>query len=193
MHHATSSNEIECRLTTLFPSGALEDHAEAVGVVEREGKLQIPPLVWSFAFGFATGERRTLAGFRRSYNATADEPLSPGGYYQRLTPSLAEYLRDLVEFGLDEVAVPHKFRDVMIADGTILRLHQLLSDTYEGRKEEQAGAQLHLLHNPSNQMLERFSITNEKAHDSTEFNTGSWLEGRLFCSTRRTSTTGDSP
>ena len=186
MHHATSSNEIERRLTTLFPSGALEDHAEAVGVVEREGKLQIPPLVWSFAFGFATGERRTLAGFRRSYNATADEPLSPGGYYQRLAPSLAEYLRDLVEFGLDEVAVPHtvsdefeQFRDVMIADGTILRLHQLLSDTYEGRKEEQAGARLHLLHNPSDQMLEQFSITNEKAHDSTEFNTGPWLEDRL--------------
>ena len=180
MHNTTSSNRIERRLTTLFPSGALEDHAEAVGVVEREGKLQIPPLVWSFAFGFATGERRTLAGFRRSYNSTADKSLSPGGYYQRLTPSLAEYLCDLVEFGLDEVAVPHtvtdefeQFRDVMIADGTILRLHQFLSDTYQARKEEQAGARLHLLHNASDQMLERFSITDEKAHDSTEFSTGS--------------------
>jgi hypothetical protein len=27
-------------------------------------------------------------------------------------------------------------------------------------------------HKSSDQMLERFSITNEKAHDSTEFNTG---------------------
>ena len=186
MHNATSSDEIERHLTTLFPSGALEDHAEAVGVVEREGKLQIPPLVWSFAFGFATGESRTLAAFRRSYNSTADESLSPGGYYQRLTPSLAEYLRDLVEYGLDEVAVPHtktdqfdRFRDVMIADGTVLRLHQFLSDEFESRHEEQAGARLHLLHNPSNQMLERFSITDEKAHDSTEFDTGSWLEQRL--------------
>ena len=97
MHQVPSSNQIERRLTTLFPSTALEDHAEAVGVIEREGKLQIPPLVWSFAFGFATGESRTLAAFRRSYNSTADESLSPGGYYQRLTPSLAEYLRDLVE------------------------------------------------------------------------------------------------
>ena len=111
------------------------------------GKLQILPLVWSFAFDFAAGERRTLAGFRRSYDSTADEPLSPGGYYQRLTPSLAEYLCDLVEFGLDEVAVPHTvadgfepFRDLIIVDGTILRLHQFLSDTYEGREEEQAGS-----------------------------------------------------
>jgi IS4 transposase len=58
------------RLTTLFPSEYLEEHAEELGVVEREGKLQIPVLVWSLVFGFAAGEDRTLAGFRRSYNAT---------------------------------------------------------------------------------------------------------------------------
>jgi len=111
-----------------------------------------------------------------------------------LTPSLAECLRDLVEYGLDKVAVPQtladkfdRFRDVMIADRTALRLHQFLSDEFEGRHEEQAGARLHLLHNPRDKMLERFSITDEKAHDSTEFNTGSWLEQRLIFSTKRTS------
>ena len=134
-----SSRRIERRLTTLFPSTALEDHAEAVGVVERDGKIQIPALVWTFVFGSATGESRTLAAFRRSYNSTADEPLSPGGFYQRLTPLFAAYLRDLVEFALDEVAVPHtvsdefdRSKDVMIADATVLRLHRLLRDEYRG-------------------------------------------------------------
>jgi len=75
-------------------------------VVERDRKLQIPAFIWAFVFGFAAGESRTLTGFRRSYNSTADEPISPGGFYQRLTPSLAEYLRNLVEVALDEVAVP---------------------------------------------------------------------------------------
>ncbi len=56
VHTEASSHDIERRLTNLLPSESLEDHAEAVGVVEREGKLQIPPLVWSFAFGFAIGE-----------------------------------------------------------------------------------------------------------------------------------------
>jgi len=83
------------RLTTLFPSEFLEEHAEKLGVVEREGKLQLPALVWALVFGFAAGESRTLAGFRRSSNSTADETISPGGFYHRLTPSLAEYLRDL--------------------------------------------------------------------------------------------------
>lgn len=186
MHTEPSSRHIERHLTNLLPSEALEDHAEDVGVVEREGKLQLPPLVWSFAFGFAAGESRTLAAFRRTYNSTADESLSPGGFYQRLTPTLAEYLRDLVEYGFDEVAVPHtvseefdRFRDVMIADGTVLRLHELLSEAYKARHEEQAGAKLHLLHNVTDQTVEHFSVTDEKTHDSTLFSTGSWLEGRL--------------
>ena len=143
------------RLTTLFPSEFLEEHAEELDVVERDGKLQIPVLVWAFVFGFAAGESRTLAGFRRSYNPTADETISPGGFYQRLTPSLAEYLRDLVETAFDEVAVPNavdadidRFRDVMIADGTVLRLHEFLSDEFQARHEEQAGAKLSRSHRP---------------------------------------------
>jgi len=175
------------RLTTLFPSEFLQEHAEELGVVERDRKLQIPAFVWAFVFGFAAGESRTLAGFRRCYNSTADETISPGGFYQRLTPTLAEYLRDLVEHGLDEVAVPDavdadidRFRDVMIADGTVLRLHEFLSDQFEARHEEQAGAKLHLLHNATEQTIEQLDIANEKTHDSTLFKTGPWLENRLM-------------
>lgn len=68
-----------------------EDHAEFLGVVERVGMLRIPILVWTFAFGFASGERRTLVSCRRSYNSTADETPSPGGFYRRLAPSLVAY------------------------------------------------------------------------------------------------------
>ncbi|TKX47169.1 IS4 family transposase [Halorubrum sp. SD690R] len=175
------------RLTTLFPSEFLEEHAEELGVVERDRKLQIPAFVWAFVFGFAVGESRTLAGFRRCYNSTADETISPGGFHQRLTPTLAEYLRDLVERGLDEVAVPNavdadidRFRDVMVADGTVLRLHEFLSDQFEARHEEQAGAKLHLLHNTTEQTIERIDTADEKTHDSTLFKTGPWLENRLM-------------
>ncbi|TKX42594.1 IS4 family transposase [Halorubrum sp. SD690R] len=175
------------RLTILFPSEFLEEHAEELGVVERDRKLQIPAFVWAFVFGSAAGESRTLAGFRRCYNSTADETISPGGFYQRLTPTLAEYLRDLVERGLDEVAVPNavdadidRFRDVMIADGTVLRLHEFLSDQFEARYEEQAGAKLHLLHNATEQTIEQLDTANEKTHDSTLFKTGPWLENRLM-------------
>jgi len=164
----------------------LEDHAEEHGVVEREGKLQIPALVWAFVFGFATGESRTLAAFRRSYNSTADKTLTAGGFYHRLTPRLADFLCDLVEQRLDEVAVPHtindefeRFRDIIVADGTILRLHEFLAEEFQPRRGEQGGARLHLLHNVTDQTIDQFSITNEKAHDSNGFDTGPWLKDRL--------------
>jgi len=75
------------------------------------------------------------------------ETISPSGFYHRLTPTLAEYLRDLVKL--------------------------------QGRHEEQAGATLHLLHNATDEMIERIDVTDEKTHDSTLFNTGSWLHRQL--------------
>ncbi len=112
-------------LTTLFSSEHLEKHTEELGVVKQEGKLQILVLV----FDFAAGESRTLAGYRRRYNLTADETISPSGFHLRLTPAPAEYLRDVVLAALDGVAVPDavdaaidRSRDVVIVNGTVLRV-----------------------------------------------------------------------
>ncbi len=57
-------------------------------------------------WGFHLRRTRTLASFRRSYNLTADEMPSPGGFYPRLTLLFAGKLRNLVERGLNEVAIP---------------------------------------------------------------------------------------
>jgi len=129
VHQDASSSRIMRRLTTLFPSEFLKEHAEELGVVERNRKTQMPALVWSFVFGFATSESRTLAGFWRSYNATADNTLSPGGFHQRLTPTFAEYLCDLVELAsrlstIDSSRIDSMFCSVTnsarVASGTFL-------------------------------------------------------------------------
>jgi putative transposase len=56
-------------------------------------------------------------------------------------------------------------------------LHEFLSDEFQARHEEQAGAKLHLLHNATDQTIERIDVTDEKTHDSALFKTGSWLQG----------------
>ena len=65
----------------------------------------------------------------------------------------------------------------MIADGIVLRLHEFLSDEFQARHEEQAGAKLHLFHNATDETIERIDVTDEKTLDSTLFNTGSRLQG----------------
>ena len=47
------------RFTSLFPSEFLEEHAEGLGVVERDRKLQIPAFVWAFVFGAVTTQQPT--------------------------------------------------------------------------------------------------------------------------------------
>jgi len=55
---------------------------------------------------------------------------------------------------------------------------------YEARHEEQAGAKLHLLHNATDQTIERIDVTDEKTHDSTLFKRqGRGLRTASCCST----------
>jgi len=54
---------------------------------------------------------------------------------------------------------------------------------------EQAGAKLHLLHNATEQTIERIDTADEKTHDSTLFKTGPWLENRLMLFDPPTSST----
>ncbi len=70
--------------------------------------------------------------------------------------------------------------DVIIADRTVLRLHEFLSEQFQARHQEQAGAKHRLLHNPTDQTIERLNVTDEKTHDSTSFRIESWLGSRLF-------------
>jgi IS4 transposase len=53
-----------------------------------------------------------------------------------------EFFWDLIARRFDEVADPQtvseefsRFRDIMAADGTILRLHEFLMDEFRARKE----------------------------------------------------------
>ena len=110
--------------------------------------------------------------------------------------TLVEYLRDLLDRGTDLVAVPDavdadidRFRDVMIADGTVLRLHEFLSDEFQARHEEQAGAKLHLLHNATDQTIERIDVTDEKRTTARYSRQDRGCKDDWFCLIERTSNT----
>jgi len=58
-------------------------------------------------------------------------------------------------------------------------LHDFLVEEFQPRRGEQGGARLHLIHNVTDQTIDQFSITDEKAHDSNGLDTGLWLKDRL--------------
>jgi len=182
-----SSAAVQSLLTSLFPSEMIEDLARQREVVQRDRKIDVRMLVWTLVVGFAAGgEARSIADYRRAYELATDHSLAPSSFYDRFTEELALLLSDLLDHAVEEVAVPHhvspafgRFRDVIAADATIFRLQRLLSE-FEATHDEASGAMVYLVHNISDQSVISAEITDETTHESTLFETGSWLRGRLF-------------
>ena len=182
-----SPDSITSLLTSLFPSGMIDDLAREREVVVRERKLDVRVLVWTLVVGFAVGgEARSIAGYRRTYNGATCQNLVASSFYDRFTRQLERLLGDLLDHAVEEVAVPHtiapafeQFRDVVVADATVVRLHRFLS-VFPATHPDVSGIKLYLVHSVTVQSVIARAITDERTHESTLFKTGSWMRGRLF-------------
>jgi IS4 transposase len=165
----------------------IDDLAREREVIERDRKIDVRMLVWTLVLGFAAGgEARSIAGYRRAYELATDQSVAASSFYDRFTEALAALLRDLLDHAVEEVAVPHtvapafdRFRDVIVADATVVRLHRYLS-AFQATHHDVSGLTLYLVHNVTAQSVISDEITDERTHESTLFETGSWLRGRLF-------------
>lgn len=55
-------------------------------------------LVWTLVVGFAVGgEARSIAGYRRAYEAATNQTLVPSSFYDRFAAESATLLRDLLK------------------------------------------------------------------------------------------------
>lgn len=182
-----SPDAITSLLTSLFPSGMIDDLAREREVVVRKRKLDVRVLVWTLIVGFAVGgEARSIAAYRRTYNGATGQNLVASSFYDRFTTQLERLLRDLLDHAVEEVAVPHtlapafeQFRDVIVADATVVRLHRFLS-AFPATHPDVSGIKLYLVHSVTAQSVIARAITDERTHESTLFKTGSWMRGRLF-------------
>lgn len=155
-----SPDAVRTLLTSVFPSDYINDRARECGVVERDRDIDIRMLVWTLAVGFAIGgETRSIADYRRAYNAATNQSVVASSFYDRFTENLQDLLSRLLEHALDQVAVPHhvspefdRFRDVIAADATVFRLQQLLAE-FEATHDNASGVMLYLVHNVTEQWV----------------------------------------
>ena len=98
------------------------------------------------------------------------------------------FLREVLDHALEDLSQSTDrldgrfahFRDVFIADTTVVTLYQSLIDTYPGYGDDHAGAKLHVVEAVSTGLPTQFSITDARTHDSTQLATGQWLSGALL-------------
>lgn len=143
---------LELALHDLFPEEWLREKARDLGVVERHRKVDPVVLFWTLALGFGIGTQRHLASLRRAYETNTGTSIAPSSFYDRFTPELVAFVKACVMRGLAQTSDPVRplserlsgFGDVIVADGTLLRLSDELAGTWAGVRTNHSPASIKL-------------------------------------------------
>ena len=177
-------------LTTLLPKAEIERLSHESGAVRRRRKVDPSAMLWSVLLGFGTGRERTLASVRRTYERVTGKSLVPSSFYDRFTKELErmfpavlkELMSKLASNEVRYAGVLEGFRDVLVADATVVKLHRLLARRFPGTRKNSspAAAKLHLVMSASGGGAHRVKVTGERANDHRTLQMGPWVQGRLL-------------
>ena len=147
-------------------------------------------MLWTVLLGFGTGRERTLAGLRRTYERVTGKSLVPSSFYDRFSKELARMFRAVLRELMTKLAasevryggVLEGFRDVLVADATVVKVHRLLARRLPGTRKNSspAAAKLHLVMSASGTGAHQVKVTGERANDHRTLQMGPWVEGRLL-------------
>ena len=186
----TKSIGIRGHLTSLISSRTLNELARYSGLVQRRRKVSPTALFWTIVLGFGAGREKSLAGLRRMYQKSAGARLVPSAFYDRFTRALAHFFRLVVEELLGKLetregrlkGVLGTFRDVILTDSTLVRLHDLLEKNFPACRTNhtRASAKLHVVMSVSGRGPRSVKVTAGRQHDGPVFQVGRWVKDRLL-------------
>lgn len=122
-------------LRSHFPTRWLNATAREVGLVERRRKVAPAAFFWALVLGFAVGHQRSIASLRRFYRATTGTALVPSSFYDWFNAATVRFLKRALARATDRLAEPSgqlrehltRFKDLCVADATVIRLRDALS------------------------------------------------------------------
>lgn len=177
-------------LSSIASKKYLADSAREEGFVTRERKIDPVAFFWTLVLGFGVGKHRTLSGLRRCYALETGTTLVPSAFYGRFTPATTRWLRRILSEALLKSAEPARalkgrlsaFSDLLAADGTVLRLHDLLKKAYPACRtnHSQAAAKLTVLMSVVGRGARSIQLTAERKHDSKLLRVNRWVKNRLL-------------
>ena len=177
-------------MTSLSPTRQLNFLAQLSGLVRRRRKVDAMALFWTVVLGFSAGRERSLAGMRRAYEKSTGTTLVPSAFYDRFTKSLAVFMRFVVEELLERVqeteakigGLLESFRDVVVTDSTLVKLHDLLERRFPACRTNhtRAAAKLHVVMSVKGEGPRSVQLTSGRQHDGPVFRVGRWVRGRLL-------------
>jgi len=177
-------------LCKLFPAVRLRTLARESGAVIRQRKVDIVALFWTLVLGFGVGESRTLAGLRRAYERASGQRIEESSFYDRLNEGLVVMLKAALECAFSALAeVPRAlagplsgFRDLLLTDATVIRVHDLLAKDFPACRTNhtQAAVKLHTIMSVTGASRQSVRMTGERRHENRVLNIGEWVAERLL-------------
>jgi putative transposase len=174
-------------LTSCFPPEWIEETARETGAMKRKRVISIVDFFWTLVLGFSTGATRTIADLRRTMEQQTGVLLVPSSFYDRFTPELVVFLRKALERACQHLGASLKtlsgrlapFKDLIITDATVIRLHSLLAKCFPAGAD-QAGVKVHVVTGLTGSKGLSVKLTAERVHESKVLRIGPWVKGALL-------------
>ena len=137
--------EVEKTLNKIFSPDWLREAAKRVKYVQRERKVDPVILFWILVLGFGVGVQRTIASLRRAYETASAESIVASAFYDRFTEGLVKFLKECLTHGIADLTscvsltLSEKlqgFKDLVVNDGTIIKLHDTLAERFPGARHK---------------------------------------------------------
>lgn len=136
-------------LLQIFPEEFIRENARETGAFKRERKIDSVILFWVFVLGYGVDFLRSIRSLNRKYEVESGTKISISSFYARFTPEMVTFFHQCVihaiEFQAQEPsrALGKKldgFKDIVIQDSSIIRLHEFLSDKWPAARSRKAAA-----------------------------------------------------
>ena len=189
MSYTPPDSVVVNRIQRAFLSDELRERVRATNLVERERKFDIVALFYTLSLGFAAGSDQSLQAFLERYVEMADcDELSYSSFHEWFEPGFVALLREILDDSIENLDTGRKdlngrlerFRDVLIADSTIVSLYQDAAEIYPATGDDQAELKLHLTESLSTGLPTRYQTTDGKTHDRSQLPTGEWVADALI-------------
>jgi IS4 transposase len=182
---------IEAAMYQMFPPEWVRGTARETGLVKRERKVDPVVMLWVLTLSFGVRLQRTLASLKRNYEKASSTRLSDSSWYERFTPELVAFLKQCVVRGIEALAQqPSRklesklagFKDLLIQDSTIVRLHKALSDKWPASRARTvaAGVKVSMLVSAVADGPKRVGLHSERTNEVKTLRIGPWVRDRIL-------------
>ena len=178
-------------IVEMFPEVFLRNTARETGVVERERKIDVVVLFWVTTLGFGVRFLSTIRGLKRKYEEKAKTTLSISSFYDRFTPEMVDFLRRCVLHAIEFQAQQtgrvlddklKRFKDLVIQDSTIIRLHESLAKIWPAARTKKiaAGVKVSCIVSAVADSPKSVRIYPERTSEAKILRLGPWLRDRIL-------------